>query len=293
MVASLSPQFKKQLSEFTSSLSALKWQTILSNLVNRLFTILFATLMFFIILWIGRLIINYFFRQTRRIEVLGGNRRAATFHALTLNVYRYTCLLFYLYAILSILGVPIGTLIAGAGIFSIALGLGAQGFVSDMVNGLFLLLEQQLDVGDVVEIGQVKGTIVALGLRTTKILSADGTLTFIPNRNITTVKNYSRHHLTQNVDLPIAPAAPLDEVKQVSEQVIGQLAATKDWHGVTAAIVGPVTVGGQVFYRLAVTAPASVVAKRSSELLDQSLTALTKANIPFITTKGASSNNAN
>lgn len=55
------------------------------------------------------------------------------------------------------LGVPVGTLIASAGIFSVALGLGAQGFVSDIVTGFFILLEDQIDVGDYVKIETIEG----------------------------------------------------------------------------------------------------------------------------------------
>ena len=275
------PQVKQQINELAGSLTHLKWQTLLSNFVDRLATIIFATVIFLVILWIGRLVINSFFKKTRRIEILGGNRRAKTFHALSLNIFRYTCYLFYLYAILSTSGVPVGTLIAGAGIFSIALGLGAQGFVSDVVNGLFLLLEQQLDVGDVVEIGQVKGELTALGLRTTKVLSADGTLTFIPNRNITTVKNFSRHQLTQTVDIPLNPAAPLEQVGTIIDQEIQAVSYRPAWQHVTPQVLGPVTVNGQLYYRLLVTADTAVVATLASELLNNCLTALNEAAIPF------------
>ena len=284
MAAGMTPQAKNQINEISSSLSKLRWQNLVSNFIDKLASLVFATIIFFLILWIGKIIINSLFTQTRRIEILGGNRRAATFHMLTLNIFRYTCYLFYLYAVLSMIGVPIGTLIAGAGIFSIALGLGAQGFVSDMVNGLFLLLEQQLDVGDVVEIGQIKGTITSLGLRTTKILSADGTLNFIPNRNITTVKNYSRHQLTQTLDLPLAPAAPLDQVNQIINQEIANHLVTKEWQGATATILGPVTVKGQLFYQLSVTANTAVVANLASELLNDALKALNTAGIAFAPT---------
>ncbi|WP_252898921.1 mechanosensitive ion channel domain-containing protein [Secundilactobacillus odoratitofui] len=57
---------------------------------------------------------------------------------------------------MSFLGVPVGTLIAGAGIFSLALGLGAQGFVSDIVTGAFILMEEQINVGDAVKIGTIE-----------------------------------------------------------------------------------------------------------------------------------------
>jgi small conductance mechanosensitive channel len=112
----------------------------------------------------------------------------------------------------------VGTLIAGAGIFSLALGLGAQSLVSDIVTGFFILLEQQLDVGDTVQIGQIKGTVTALGIRTTQVTSSDGTLNFIPNRNITIVQNLSRNNMVSNVDIRITSKTPLSKVEEIVTQ---------------------------------------------------------------------------
>ena len=163
-----STSLTNQASQISHYFSTLNWDAIVKNLGDRILSILLAFVIFGAILWVGKLIIDAAFHQTRRIQVLGGTHRAATFHALTLNIFRYTCYFFLLYALLSLIGVPVGTLLAGAGIFSIALGLGAQGFVSDVVNGFFILLEQQIDVGDVVQIGTTKGTVAAIGLRTTQ-----------------------------------------------------------------------------------------------------------------------------
>lgn len=130
-----STSLTNQASQISHYFSTLNWDAIVKNLGDRILSILLAFVIFGAILWVGKLIIDAAFHQTRRIQVLGGTHRAATFHALTLNIFRYTCYFFLLYALLSLIGVPVGTLLAGAGIFSIALGLGAQGFVSDVVNG--------------------------------------------------------------------------------------------------------------------------------------------------------------
>ncbi len=62
-----------------------------------------------------------------------------------------------------------GTLLAGAGVAGLAIGFGAQGFVNDVVTGFFILLEAQFDVGDVVKLGTISGTVTSLGLRTTVV----------------------------------------------------------------------------------------------------------------------------
>ena len=117
------------------------------------------------------------------------------------------------------MGVPVGTLLAGAGIMSVALGLGAQGFVTDMVTGFFILLEQQFSVGDSVKIGMIEGTVHAVGLRTTQVLGYDGTLHFIPNRNITIVSNLSRNDMRALIDVRIDPNKDLTAMKDIMAAV--------------------------------------------------------------------------
>ena len=85
--------------------------------------------------------------------------------------------------------------------------MGAQGFLSDLVNGFFILLERQLDVGDTVRVTNgpitIAGTVSSVGIRTTQVRDADGTLHFIPNRNIMVVSNLSRGNQRVLIDMPI------------------------------------------------------------------------------------------
>lgn len=249
----MNSQISSYTKHFQKAMIGINWSKVGDNLVHKFGTLILATLIFIIILWVGKWIINLFFKQTKRIEFLGGFRRAATFRALTLNIFRYTTYFCYLYAVLSLVGVPVGTLIAGAGIFSIALGLGAQGFVSDVVNGFFILLEKQLDVGDLVEINHIKGQVTAIGLRTTKVLSADGTLNFIPNRSITIIKNFSRHDHLENIDLKIPLNVDLNKVNQIIRKENQQIMKTEQAELVAAPeIIGPVEVNDHVIFRVAV-----------------------------------------
>lgn len=265
---------------FQKTITDINWFHIGDNIIHKFSTLVFATVVFAIILWVGKWIINSIFKQTNRIEILGGFKRAATFRALSLNIFRYTTYFCYLYAVLSIIGVPVGTLIAGAGIFSIALGLGAQGFVSDVVNGFFILLEEQLDVGDLVEINQIKGTVTAIGLRTTKLLSPDGTLNFIPNRSINIIKNYSRHAHLVNIDLNIPVDADLEKVKQIITKENQEMMQTEQAELVAAPeIIGPVDVNGKVVFRVAVNMPTNNQAKITAKLLSAYLKALARGGI--------------
>jgi len=94
--------------------------------------------------------------------------------------------------ILPVLGINMGPLLASAGIAGLAIGFGAQTLVKDVINGFFILLENQFDVGDVVRLGGVTGTVELLTLRRTMLRDADGTLHTIPNSEIRLVSNLTR-----------------------------------------------------------------------------------------------------
>ncbi|MGT2832201.1 mechanosensitive ion channel family protein [Streptococcus halotolerans] len=145
--------------------------------------------------------------------------RQRTMTKLLHNVMNYALYFLLFYWILSILGIPVSSLLAGAGIAGVAVGLGAQGFLSDMVNGFFILFENQLEVDEVVEVGEVAGTVASVGIRTTQIIGFDGTLHFVPNRNISTVSNQSRGNMRAQVDLPIYAHTELDKVIDVVKAV--------------------------------------------------------------------------
>lgn len=274
-------QLNKQLVQVKEAFTDLSWHEISQQILNKLLLIVVTALLFFLILWIGRIIINHLFLESDRHQLLKNKDRLATIRALTLNIYRYTCYFFFLYAILSEIGVPVGTLIAGAGIFSIALGLGAQGFVSDLVNGFFILLEQQLDVGDTVKLGQIKGTVTALGIRTTQVTSSDGTLNYIPNRQITIVQNFSRNNMVANVDIYIAPSAKVDQVQEIVEQVNGQLVENTPELQSQPVIIGPTTVNSQLVFRVSITVTSGTQSQVTSKFLAAYLKKLHAANVPL------------
>ncbi|XIF20390.1 MAG: mechanosensitive ion channel family protein [Acetilactobacillus jinshanensis] len=147
------------------------------------------------------------------------SKKVSTLHTLSINALSYGLVIFWIYSVLSLIGIPVGTLITGAGIFSLAIGLGAQGFVSDIVSGFFILFEHQLNVGDYVQIGEIQGTVKAIGLRTTQVTSIDGTLNYIPNRNITVISNFSRNNMTAIIQIKINPDTPIKKSLNIIKAV--------------------------------------------------------------------------
>ena len=135
-------------------------------------------------------------------------RRIATIAGLvsaTLQVIVWIMIGFYL---LAAFGVPLGPLFASAGVAGVALGFGAQTLVKDTLAGLFIALEGQFDVGDVIELqtegGPVNGTIEGLTLRITSVRQYDGTLSIVPNGSIQVTSNKTRGWGRAIVDVRVA-----------------------------------------------------------------------------------------
>jgi small-conductance mechanosensitive channel len=89
-------------------------------------------------------------------------------------------------------GLNLGPLIAGAGILGIALGVGAQPLVKDFLTGIFMLVEDQYGVGDVIDVGEASGTVESISLRTTRLRGDDGTIWHVPHGEIHRVGNRSQ-----------------------------------------------------------------------------------------------------
>jgi small conductance mechanosensitive channel len=127
--------------------------------------------------------------------------------------------------LLDLVGLPVGPLIASAGIVGVALGFGAQSLVKDLLAGLFMLIEDQYGVGDVVDLGEASGLVEEVGLRSTRLRALDGTVWYVPNGEIHRVGNMTRLwsralievRLSYNTDLEAARQAMLDAVTAARE----------------------------------------------------------------------------
>lgn len=111
---------------------------------------------------------------------------------------------------LDVLGIDTRPILAGAGIVGLAVGLGAQSLVTDVVSGFFILFENQYLVGDFVQIGEASGTVEAVGIRVTHIRDGQGKLHIIPNGAIKGVVSYSKGYVNAVVDLQIPSGSDLE-----------------------------------------------------------------------------------
>jgi small-conductance mechanosensitive channel len=131
--------------------------------------------------------------------------------------------------ILGELGVNLGPLIAGAGIAGVAIGFGAQSLVKDFLSGIFMLVEDQYGVGDIVDVGEATGTVEAVTLRTTRIRSVDGTVWHVPNGTIDRVGNMSQQWARALLDVDVAYGTDIDDAQRVIKAVADAVADDPEW----------------------------------------------------------------
>ncbi|WP_240620177.1 mechanosensitive ion channel family protein [Peribacillus acanthi] len=168
--------------------------------------------------------------------------RAKTLESLTKNIIGYVLIFFLVITILQLFGIQATAILAGAGVVGLAIGFGAQGLVSDVVTGFFILLERQMDVGDYVTIGALEGIVEEVGLRTAQVRGFNGTLHYIPNRTITTLSNHSRGNMRALVDITVPASNNIDEAISEIQKICHLIAEINP-----AIIEGPRVLGVQTY----------------------------------------------
>lgn len=123
------------------------------------------------------------------------------------------------------IGINVGPLLAGAGIFGVALGFGSQKLVQDFITGIFLLVEDAMDVGDWVTVAGVSGSVEHLSIRTIRLRDGDGSVHLIPFSAVTTVTNTSRGVGNVPVSVSVRPAEDPDRVAAVLADLVREIRA--------------------------------------------------------------------
>lgn len=160
----------------------------------------------------------------KKFKIKSNKKRSETLHKLIRSAIRYTIYFIAFFQILSTLGINTTSIVASAGIASVAIGFGAQSLVKDIISGFFIILEGQFDVGDEVKLYNqaafiAGGSVMSLGLRSTKIRSGNGEIYFIPNGSINQVINYS---LTYNL-AEVKFSIQIDETIEAIEERIQKI----------------------------------------------------------------------
>ncbi|MBT4429067.1 MAG: mechanosensitive ion channel [Nitrospinaceae bacterium] len=143
--------------------------------------------------------------------------------------------------LLASLGVNIAPVLAGAGILGLAIGFGAQSLVKDIITGVFMLIENNIAIGDIVRVKDIGGTVESFSLRSVKLRDYDGNVHVIPNSVIDVVTNFTKEYSRAVFEVGVAYREDADRVMGVIRQVGDEMAQDPEWGD---QILEPVEIAG-------------------------------------------------
>ncbi|MGY1688710.1 mechanosensitive ion channel family protein [Geodermatophilus sp. SYSU D01105] len=173
-------------------------------------------------------------RRTQRAEAIGSVLRSSS----SIVVLGMAVVL-----VLGELGINLAPILASAGVVGVALGFGAQNLVKDFIAGIGIILEDQYGVGDVVDLGEVNGTVEAVGLRITRLRDVNGVVWYARNGEILRVGNKSQGFAQVVIDMPVAHDTDLDRCRTVMQEVADEMYAEAEW--APALLAAPESLGAE------------------------------------------------
>lgn len=200
---------------FESFINSLK----LEQFIKPLFYILIAVIFYFIL----SKIMSLFFDRNKERLIAKQLNRIITLKAMTMSIIKYIIVFAVILATMANFGIDVTSLLAGLGIAGAILGLAFQDFVKDIIAGFSIITENQYEVGDLIEVGDFKGRVTAVGLKTTRIRDYRGKVKIISNRNISELINWSRHDTLAEVKVSASYENDPDKVLEVLEKVKAEL----------------------------------------------------------------------
>lgn len=195
-----------------------------AEVVTRVVSVL-VTVLILVILYRGtiRIITRGVARVAREREAHGVAihrvQRVRTLGSVLVNVTRWVAGFIILLVVLKQVGIDLQALLVSAGLVGLAVGLGAQSLVRDVITGVFLLFEGLIAVGDVIEIGDKRGTVESVGLRVTQLRLPDGALRVIPNGSLTDFVNHSSEWARAVVDVGVSRDVNVDRALEFLSEV--------------------------------------------------------------------------
>ena len=148
------------------------------------------------------------------------NHRAKTIVTIIQSVLQYVAWLVIICWGLHILGVDIGTIVASVGVLALIVGFGAESLIADVVTGLFMLIENQYNVGDIIEIDGYRGTVISIGIRTTSVQDSSGNIKIINNSSMKNILNRSDNNSVTVADFAIPYDTDLRKLEEEIPQIL-------------------------------------------------------------------------
>ncbi|MDK7354258.1 mechanosensitive ion channel [Peptoniphilus harei] len=215
---------------------------------ERLLVVALVVIGTFVIL---KIIDSFIGRQlnSEKIKEKGSYNRIVTVTNLIRRIIKIILIFIGVTIVMSVFNISIAPIIATLGVFSLAIGVGAQSLVKDFINGFFIIFEDQYSVGDLVEIGDIEGVVEYLGLRVTKIRDFDKILHVIPNSNISIISNKERANIRTKIEFYLDNSCDPDFVEEKIKAAIEKYRDHEDM------VIGPnlwgVTENGKDAYKMA------------------------------------------
>ena len=207
-------------------------------LIARLLSIILTAVVLYVAYRVVTSLVTRGVAAAARVRVPGTDRghallRSRTLGSLLTNVVKWTLGFVAIVVILRELGIDVQAIVVSAGVLGLAVGLGAQTLIRDVITGVFLLFEGLIGVGDLIQVGPHSGTVEAIGLRVTQLRMPDGALRIVPNGTLTEFTNFSSGWARAIVDVGVPREADVTRALEVLRRV------GEEWARDTGAALDP------------------------------------------------------
>ena len=192
------------------------------TMIKALFVALFSVLFYLIL---KQLISTTLFKKAKQKS----NKKALTMITVTTNITKYIIIIIDILMILDILGIDTKALITSLGVIGVIVGFAIQDLLKDIIGGVAILTEEQFRVGDNIKVGDFRGDVIYLGLKTTKIKAYTGEIKIIANRNITELINYSTMNAKCIIDINTSYENDIEKTKKIINQICEKLMAEEKY----------------------------------------------------------------
>ena len=248
------------------------------DLKNFIYPILYILIGYLTYKLIDRVIEKSFTKHTfKTLKDRHNQKRLETIKTLISNLLKYLIIIFVALAILSLYGINVKSILAGVGITAAIVGLACQDIAKDLLAGIFIVAEDQYEIGDTIEIDGFMGEVVFIGLKTTRIKDYKGRVKIISNHTITEVINYNLNNSLAIVDVSVGYEEDNDKVETVLTELVSTLSSTIPHSKGEAKLLGIDNLGDSaVVYRI--TSPVAsnkqfeaerIMRKEIKKVLDQ------------------------
>ncbi len=183
-----------------------KTQAIINNHIPTII----RSIMYIVIVYSVSKIIRLIFKAQMK-----KNHRAKTIFTLLDGFTKYACAIIIILLILGACGVNTTALVASVGVLTLIVGLGAQSLIADIIAGIFIIFENEYNAGEIISVDGFRGTVLEIGIRSTKVIDAAGNIKIINNSNIGDIVNLSRELSLAVVDLDFPYDVPVDLIENI------------------------------------------------------------------------------